>query len=87
MDNLSFPCDCCGLCCRNLDKSDIYVNMHNGDGICFYLNTETNLCTIYDNRPLKCNIIESYNLFSDSYSMDEYIRLNIEICNKLKKGL
>ncbi len=47
-------CDKCGICCKNLKLSDVYINLHNGDGICRYLDLETNLCTIYENRPILC---------------------------------
>ena len=80
-----FKCDLCGLCCRNLNKNDLYLNLHNGDGVCFYLNIEENLCTIYENRPDLCNIDLSYDkYFKDIYSLDEYYRLNYMSCEKLK---
>ncbi len=30
-----FKCDCCGECCRNLDKSDLYKELNRGDGVNF----------------------------------------------------
>lgn len=83
----NFPCDKCGLCCRNLDKSEIYSDLHDGDGICRYLDLETNLCRIYENRPLKCNIIKSYELFFTKYDLEKYIELNMLACKKLKGGI
>ena len=71
-------CDKCGICCKNLKLSDVYINLHNGDGICRYLDLETNLCTIYENRPILCNLRESYNKY--------FYRLNFEVCEKLKRG-
>ncbi|GFP76252.1 YkgJ family cysteine cluster protein [Clostridium fungisolvens] len=85
MSNEKFPCDKCGLCCRNLDKSPVYEDLHDGSGICNHLDTETNLCTIYDRRPGKCNIIASYKHFEDTLKFDEYIELNINACKKLKE--
>ena len=80
-----FKCNLCGVCCRNLHKNDLYSNLHNGDGICFYLNIEENLCTIYEKRPDLCNIDLSYDkYFKDIYSLDEYYRLNYMSCAKLK---
>ncbi|MGL5366998.1 MAG: YkgJ family cysteine cluster protein [Cetobacterium somerae] len=80
-------CDKCGICCKNLKLSDVYINLHNGDGICRYLDLETNLCTIYENRPILCNLIESYNkYFSEIYTEEEFYRLNFEVCEKLKRG-
>ncbi len=82
-----FPCDKCGLCCKNLNKSELYSDLHDGSGICRYFDDETNLCRIYDHRPLKCNILASYDFFKDKYSLDEYIRLNVKECKKLKGEL
>lgn len=79
-----FKCDCCGCCCRNIDKSELYSDLDRGDGTCKYL-TES-LCSIYDKRPLFCRVDECYELFfKDIMSLDEYYRLNIEECKKLKK--
>ena len=79
-----FKCDKCGECCRNLDKSDLYVNLNRGDGICKYL--VGNLCSIYENRPLLCRVDESYEiLFKDVKDHSDYYRLNYESCKRLKK--
>ncbi|WP_313530756.1 YkgJ family cysteine cluster protein [Anaerotignum sp.] len=81
-----FDCNKCGLCCRNLDKSDIYISLHNGDGICRHLDQMTNLCTIYDNRPALCNIDISYALyFSNMMSKKEFYLLNRKGCELLWK--
>lgn len=56
-----FKCDECGECCRNLDKSPLYAELHNGDGICKYL--KDNRCSIYENRPLLCRVDECYEEF------------------------
>lgn len=80
-----FECDKCGMCCRNLDKSDIYKELHNGDGICIYL--DGNVCSIYENRPLLCRVDESYEIyFKDMMSLNEYYEANYEICSKLKRS-
>ena len=69
-----FKCDKCGQCCRNLYKSPIYEALHNGDGICKYLNG--NICSIYETRPLVCRVDESYDVFfKEQMSYEEYIGL------------
>ena len=79
-----FFCDQCGECCRNLDKSQIYQLLHNGDGICRYL--KGNLCTIYENRPLLCRVEESYfAFFKNQMTLEEYYEKNYEACKKLKE--
>ncbi len=81
-----FECDCCGCCCRNLDKSELYAELDRGDGVCKYL--VGNRCSIYDARPLFCRVDECYELFfSDSLSYEEYCRLNTEVCKKLKEDM
>jgi hypothetical protein len=78
-----FRCDCCGCCCRNLDKSDLYAALNRGDGVCRYL--EGNLCSIYEVRPLLCRVDECYDMFFKSVmSRKEYYRLNKVECEKLK---
>lgn len=80
---MKFECKKCGECCRNLNMSDIYREMHKGDGICIYLNE--NICTIYEDRPLLCRIEESYPLFQDLFSKNEYYELNYKECRKFIK--
>lgn len=79
-----FKCDKCGQCCRNLDKSSLYAELHNGDGICKYL--DENLCSIYSTRPILCRVDESYELyFKNIMTRDKYEELNHEVCIILKK--
>lgn len=80
-----FVCKQCGLCCRNIHLIAALKDYHAGDGICFYLNQETNLCTIYSNRPNVCNIEKGYELFFSQYSEDEYLKMNYEGCELLWK--
>ncbi len=80
-----FICDKCGLCCTQLNKSSIYVELDRGDGICKFFDEETRLCTIYQARPLMCNIDQAYErYFKDELSKEEYYRLNYEVCRQLK---
>ena len=79
-----FRCDCCGCCCRNLDKSELYSDLDRGDWACRYLSG--NLCLIYDMRPLFCRIDECYEMFfRQEMSREEYYQLNEVECNKLKE--
>ena len=79
-----FQCDMCGECCRNLDKSDVYAQLHNGNGICKYL--VGNKCSIYIERPLLCRVEESYKVFFQNVmSEEEFYNKNYEVCNKLKE--
>lgn len=79
-----FKCDMCGQCCKNLYLSEFYSDLDRGDGTCKHL--FNNLCSIYDNRPLKCRIDECYEKhFKKSLSKDEYYKANYDICKLLKK--
>lgn len=81
-----FFCDKCGLCCMYVNESPIYSELDRGDGICKYFDCDTKLCSVYDNRPIICNIDKAYQLyFKDIMPLEEYYRLNYETCNMLKK--
>lgn len=79
-----FACDKCGQCCRNLRYSSLYVDLDRGDGVCKYL--QENLCSIYETRPLKCRVDESYHaFFEDFLEKEEYYKLNYAVCKLLKE--
>lgn len=82
---MKFNCDKCGLCCKNLKKNPIYSALDRGDGVCKYL--EGNLCSIYENRPILCNIDKSYELyFKEEISREMFYNINYEACRELKKN-
>lgn len=79
-----FKCDKCGECCRNLDKSPIYNELHDGDGVCRFL--KGNECSIYNERPIICRVDEGYDaFFEDEMSYDEYLRVTYECCKILRQ--
>ncbi len=78
-----FKCSECGECCRNLDKSELYIDLDRGDGVCKYL--DGNLCSIYDDRPLLCRVDDSYwKYFKEKFTLEEYYKLNYEVCRRLQ---
>ena len=78
-----FKCSKCGECCKNLASSYIYKDLDRGDGVCKYLDGV--LCSIYDQRPLKCRIDECYTkIFYKFMSKAEYYNSNYASCNLLK---
>lgn len=80
---MSFPCTKCGLCCRNLN--DAYSDLNRGDGICMYLDTENELCSIYNKRPLKCRIDDSYKqVYYNTIDKESYYQLNAKACNNMQ---
>jgi Fe-S-cluster containining protein len=84
-----FDCKKCGCCCRNLKD---FIEVYNvafpygwkADGSCEMLD-ENNLCKVYENRPLTCNLKE----FAKFLQIDEaeFYRLNKEGCKILKKQM
>lgn len=62
---MSYPCTQCGCCCHRMDQvvenakylDDEYVFPYKYDetGRCEML-TDDNLCSVYDNRPIVCNV-------------------------------
>lgn len=88
-----FPCTKCGCCCRKVDlvvkaigsvdpDNELYFPYKwDNTGRCENL-TKENLCAVYDNRPLLCNI----DRFMDRFAVvgkDEFYAANIESCNAL----
>ena len=82
-----FVCDKCGLCCMSVGQSDVYKILDRGDGICQYFDENSNLCLIYENRPLFCKVDEMYEIcFKDKITIEEYYNLNYKSCSKLKEN-
>ena len=80
-----FPCDQCGLCCEHLAASALYQDLDDGTGTCRYFDRKTRLCTIYGQRPQKCDVNGGYVWFQEQMSYEEYRQMNIAACEKLKE--
>ncbi len=82
-----FCCDKCGLCCKKVGDSPIYTWLDRGDGICRYFDTASNLCAIYANRPILCNIDHSYeHFFQSKMPRETFYAINQAACEVLKQG-
>lgn len=80
-----FNCEQCGCCCRNIGKVFWAKSMALSNGICKYLNQETNLCTIYNNRPIFCNVDAFYEKYlKNKMFIDEFYVKNKSECKKLQ---
>ena len=90
-----FPCTQCGQCCRHIkdilsssesfptvikDLIDRFPYDINPDGSCSMLN-EDGLCSVYENRPIMCNVKLMGQLLHQDTT--EWHRINAENCNKL----
>lgn len=83
-----FLCDKCGICCRQVGNSPFGKNLALESGICKYLNQKTNLCDIYENRPVICNVDKYYDLcLSEVMTREECYKINRNICKILKQNL
>ena len=80
----AFPCTACGKCCRHVGMSEETSYLSRGDGVCRHFDEQTNLCMIYETRPLVCRVEDYYHkhLF-DVYTWDEFVRINLVVCEKL----
>lgn len=83
--SVKFDCDKCGKCCQSLNKSHLYDDLNDGTGKCIYYDASTCLCTIYDQRPEKCNVLEMFKYFSTRLTIEEYMNLNKQYCINLKE--
>lgn len=83
-----YPCIKCGLCCKHIDKAveiagEIFSRFPykwDETGRCEKLD-ENDMCMVYDNRPLICNI----DRVADKFGLDkeEFYAANINACNEL----
>lgn len=83
--------------CENLQKKKMIIppflieiigfpHKLSADGACGMLDREKNLCTIYDERPLICNIDRLYKkMYSRVYSKANWYSQNMRSCNLLRK--
>lgn len=79
-----FPCTSCGKCCRRVYLSEQTAYLDRGDGICHHLDEPSNLCQIYENRPLVCRVEDYYKAhLAEQYTWEEFVQLNLEWCEKL----
>ena len=92
----SFPCTSCGQCCRNVhylldmpDDGSVYSELirrfpynTNEDGSCEML-TDDGLCSVYENRPLLCNLKLAALLVG--YTNDDWMKLQATECNSMIK--
>ena len=84
--NTPFPCNACGKCCRHVNLSEQTAYLDRGDGVCHYFNESTNLCSIYETRPLVCRVEDYYKTYlTHICDWDEFIVINQKICEQLQK--
>lgn len=97
---MPFGCSKCGLCCQSVGIlvenakqigaiSPLMVELgnfpysYNESGRCEKLSLE-NECTVYETRPLMCNVEKFHEKYFQEYSQDEFFKMNERECNLLK---
>lgn len=82
--SMAWVCTKCGECCRHVGEVKGMEEFARPDGACVFL-TDDNLCSIYDNRPLICNVSKVYEtFFKDSMSENDFYKITQDACDKLK---
>jgi len=89
-----FPCSGCGACCRRINKAVGNLGIENIEkdnelyfpykwddtGRCEML-TDDNRCSVYENRPLICNIDKLLSLID--IPKEQFYAMNIAACNTM----
>jgi Fe-S-cluster containining protein len=77
-----FPCEKCGRCCR--ESEYIPPKFKGKDGVCIHL--KNNLCDIYEDRPLICNLGAYYDFMASTFVLTEtkeqFFRKNKQRCKE-----
>ncbi len=71
-----FPCTSCGLCCKNITGIIELVGFDAGNGVCKFLDLETNLCKIYESRPLICRVDKAHKKLYSHIPLKEFYAKN-----------
>ncbi len=80
-----FPCNSCGKCCRNVHLNIEINYLDRGDGICRHLDLNTNLCLIYEDRPLVCRVEDYYKKYlTEVYEWEDFVTINLAVCEQLQ---
>lgn len=87
---MNFKCTGCGLCCQHVDRA-VENTKHiewlefpydwDDSGRCEKLN-ENNQCSVYEDRPLICNV----EMFAEAFNLnkEEFYKLNEQSCIDLQ---
>ena len=80
----TYKCDNCGECCKNWNPARYDKTLVDDNGICKYLNLDTNLCTIYDTRPDFCRVEKWWRIACQHLDWNEYVRLTKIGCDMVR---
>lgn len=94
---MTFECTGCGHCCRHVDRTldrkrnprwlwpamDAFPYEVDENGVCEKLVGDE--CSVYENRPLMCNITEAARQIDMPMTQDEWYRQNTIGCMMLQQ--
>ena len=93
---MDFPCTQCGLCCKNV-RNALTWDMPDwlkpavdafpkdwvlDDGSCAKM--VGNQCSVYEDRPLLCNLDKAHDELDMPMNKDEWFDLNVRGCHSLQ---
>ena|SRR3989304_9938126 len=78
---MAFPCTKCGACCKRAHLIDTFEYADKEKGGCKML--VGSICSIYNFRPLICNINEVKDLLLPGLSYKDYYKIAANVCNEL----
>lgn len=82
----TFPCNCCGACCRNVHLAKETRFLDRGDGCCRHYDDSSKQCSIYDDRPSICRVDEQYAInYQPFMTWEAFVEVNVQACNKLDR--
>ncbi|CAG7632908.1 hypothetical protein PAESOLCIP111_03427 [Paenibacillus solanacearum] len=83
MTDQQFPCNSCGLCCKMVVLVPELSDLDRGDGSCKHLVNDR--CSIYETRPLICNVDGMYeSVYWRQMSREQFYVLNLTACKQLQ---
>jgi Fe-S-cluster containining protein len=80
-----YPCTRCGCCCKRIggivEAADVdFPYEIRDDGSCSMLSAD-NLCMVYDDRPLICNMDKFIEV--NGINKETFYKANIAVCNSM----
>lgn len=81
-----FDCKQCGICCRYVGHVFFAKDMALPNGTCKYLDEVTNKCTIYNERPIFCNVDKYYDThLVGKMTREEWYAQNHKACISMEE--
>lgn len=80
-----FHCTQCGACCKNIGSNSLYQHLPQKNGVCENFDETSNLCKIYEIRPLICRIDDFYHTIPEpKIKINTYHEINKNYCNSFQ---